>query len=103
VNSVVEAYCPIIKKHMNDSFTEEQKQWQQIRRGRWVHTTDVLLAVVCTALTVAQVCTAWQLSAGQAPVFNRNVEHLGWSASPDGCVSLPSPLHLSLPNPDLVM
>jgi hypothetical protein len=36
VNSVVEAYCPIVKKHMNDSFTEEQKQWQQIRRGRWV-------------------------------------------------------------------
>jgi coproporphyrinogen III oxidase len=37
VNSVVEAYCPIVKKHMNDSFTEEQKQWQQIRRGRCVH------------------------------------------------------------------
>jgi coproporphyrinogen III oxidase len=34
VNHVVEAYCPIIKKHMNDPFTEEQKQWQQIRRGR---------------------------------------------------------------------
>lgn len=36
VNHVVEAYCPIVKKHMNDSFTEEQKQWQQIRRGRCV-------------------------------------------------------------------
>lgn len=35
VNHVVEAYCPIVKKHMNDSFTEEQKAWQQIRRGRW--------------------------------------------------------------------
>lgn len=34
VNSVVEAYCPIIKKHMNDPFTEQEKQWQQIRRGR---------------------------------------------------------------------
>lgn len=34
VNNVVEAYCPIVKKHMNDKFTEEQKQWQQIRRGR---------------------------------------------------------------------
>jgi coproporphyrinogen III oxidase len=34
VNHVVEAYCPIIKKHMNDTFTEEQKEWQQIRRGR---------------------------------------------------------------------
>lgn len=36
VNHVVKAYCPIVKKHMNDSFTEEQKQWQQIRRGRYV-------------------------------------------------------------------
>jgi coproporphyrinogen III oxidase len=35
VNSVVEAYCPIVKKHMNDEFTQEQKEWQQIRRGRW--------------------------------------------------------------------
>jgi coproporphyrinogen III oxidase len=34
VNNVVEAYCPIVKKHMNDEFTEEQKNWQQIRRGR---------------------------------------------------------------------
>jgi coproporphyrinogen III oxidase len=36
VNHVVEAYCPIVKKHMNDEFTEQQKEWQQIRRGRWV-------------------------------------------------------------------
>ncbi len=33
---MVEAYCPIIKKHMNDEYTEEQKQWQQMRRGRYV-------------------------------------------------------------------
>lgn len=36
VNNVVEAYCPIIKKHMNDEYTEQQKQWQQLRRGRYV-------------------------------------------------------------------
>jgi coproporphyrinogen III oxidase len=35
VNHVVEAYGPIIKKHMNDEFTEEQKRWQQLRRGRY--------------------------------------------------------------------
>jgi len=35
VNHVVKAYCPIVQKHMNDPFTEEQKAWQQIRRGRW--------------------------------------------------------------------
>mmetsp|Transcript_10172 Transcript_10172/g.25358 ORF Transcript_10172/g.25358 Transcript_10172/m.25358 type:complete len:366 (-) Transcript_10172:793-1890(-) len=36
LNHVVEAYCPIIKKHKNDPFTPEQKQWQQVRRGRYV-------------------------------------------------------------------
>ena len=34
-SSVVEAYCPIVDKHKNDAFTEEQKRWQQIRRGRY--------------------------------------------------------------------
>lgn len=33
---VVEAYCPIVKKHMNDAYTPEQKQWQAMRRGRYV-------------------------------------------------------------------
>eukprot|EP00798_Chlamydomonas_sp_ICE-L_P027699 gene27699-7341_t len=36
VNSVVAAYTPLVTKHMNDEFTEEQKQWQQLRRGRYV-------------------------------------------------------------------
>ncbi|KXZ49992.1 hypothetical protein GPECTOR_18g148 [Gonium pectorale] len=36
VNHVAAAYCPIIKKHLNDSFTEQEKQWQQVRRGRYV-------------------------------------------------------------------
>jgi len=36
LNSVVPAYGPIIEKHKNDSFTEEQKRWQLIRRGRYV-------------------------------------------------------------------
>lgn len=31
VNHVVEAYVPIIKKHMNDPYTPEEKQWQQVR------------------------------------------------------------------------
>eukprot|EP00199_Chlamydomonas_sp_CCMP681_P002002 CAMPEP_0119105654 /NCGR_PEP_ID=MMETSP1180-20130426/3562_1 /TAXON_ID=3052 ORGANISM="Chlamydomonas cf sp, Strain CCMP681" /NCGR_SAMPLE_ID=MMETSP1180 /ASSEMBLY_ACC=CAM_ASM_000741 /LENGTH=351 /DNA_ID=CAMNT_0007090771 /DNA_START=140 /DNA_END=1195 /DNA_ORIENTATION=+ len=34
--SVVEAYLPIIKKHKEDSFTEEEKRWQLLRRGRYV-------------------------------------------------------------------
>lgn len=36
VNQVVPAYGPIIEKHKDDPFTEEQKQWQQLRRGRYV-------------------------------------------------------------------
>jgi coproporphyrinogen III oxidase len=35
VNHVVAAYGPIIEKHKNDSFTEEEKRWQQLRRGRY--------------------------------------------------------------------
>ena len=36
LNSVVTAYCPLVSKHKDDKFTEEQKRWQQIRRGRYV-------------------------------------------------------------------
>lgn len=36
LNSVVDAYGPIINKHKNDEYTEEQKQWQLVRRGRYV-------------------------------------------------------------------
>ncbi|KAL3935103.1 MAG: hypothetical protein SGARI_003109 [Bacillariaceae sp.] len=35
VNHVVPAYGPIVEKHKHDLFTEEQKEWQQIRRGRY--------------------------------------------------------------------
>lgn len=35
-NHIVEAYCPIIKKHKDDPYTPEQKQWQAVRRGRYV-------------------------------------------------------------------
>lgn len=34
-NHVVEAYAPIIIKHQNDEYTDEQKRWQQLRRGRY--------------------------------------------------------------------
>lgn len=35
LKAVTEAYCPILEKHRNDSFTPEQKAWQQLRRGRY--------------------------------------------------------------------
>lgn len=36
LKSVVPAYAPIIKKHMQDSFSQQQKEWQLMRRGRYV-------------------------------------------------------------------
>lgn len=32
--TVVPCYLPIVYKHRNDSFTDEEKDWQQVRRGR---------------------------------------------------------------------
>ncbi|XP_051870960.1 oxygen-dependent coproporphyrinogen-III oxidase, mitochondrial [Pristis pectinata] len=34
--AVVPCYIPIVKKHLHDSFTPEEKAWQQLRRGRYV-------------------------------------------------------------------
>ncbi len=34
--TVVPCYLPIVNKHLNDSFTPEEKDWQQVRRGRLV-------------------------------------------------------------------
>ncbi|XP_062854311.1 oxygen-dependent coproporphyrinogen-III oxidase, mitochondrial [Trichomycterus rosablanca] len=34
--TVVPCYLPIVQKHLNDRFTQEEKDWQQIRRGRYV-------------------------------------------------------------------
>ena len=36
-DTVVPSYIPIVTKHYKDSYTEEQKQWQQLRRGRQVN------------------------------------------------------------------
>ncbi|KAH6600224.1 hypothetical protein BASA50_002491 [Batrachochytrium salamandrivorans] len=35
-NSLVNQYIPIVKRRMNMPFTAEQKEWQQMRRGRYV-------------------------------------------------------------------
>ena len=36
LDSVVPAYLPLVAKHKDDEFTEKQKEWQQMRRGRYV-------------------------------------------------------------------
>ena len=35
-NGFIDAYIPIVKKRKDIVFTEENKQWQEIRRGRYV-------------------------------------------------------------------
>lgn len=34
--SVTKAYLPIVQKHKDDPFTQKQKEWQLMRRGRYV-------------------------------------------------------------------
>jgi len=34
--AVVPCYVPLFDKHKDDEFTEQEKQWQQMRRGRYV-------------------------------------------------------------------
>ncbi|XP_053178567.1 oxygen-dependent coproporphyrinogen-III oxidase, mitochondrial [Scomber japonicus] len=34
--TVVPCYIPIVNKHLKDTFTAEEKDWQQVRRGRYV-------------------------------------------------------------------
>jgi len=36
LNNVINAYGPIIEKHKNDEFTQQEKEWQLVRRGRYV-------------------------------------------------------------------
>ena len=35
-DSFLEAYVPIVEKHKTESYTEAEKNWQEIRRGRYV-------------------------------------------------------------------
>jgi coproporphyrinogen III oxidase len=35
-NSFLDAYMPIVKKHKEETYTKEEKIWQEIRRGRYV-------------------------------------------------------------------
>jgi len=35
-NAFLDAYLPIVEKHKNESYSEKEKIWQEIRRGRYV-------------------------------------------------------------------
>ncbi len=36
LDNVVPSYVPLVAKHKDDDFTQKQKEWQQMRRGRYV-------------------------------------------------------------------
>jgi len=36
LKAVAPAYVPVVAKHINDPFTQQQKEWQLMRRGRYV-------------------------------------------------------------------
>lgn len=36
LDALVPAYLPIVAKHKDDAFTQQQKEWQLMRRGRYV-------------------------------------------------------------------
>ena len=61
-NSVIEAYLPIIERRKNLPFTDQNKAWQQLRRGRYVefnlvcNSYDYLIIKslnwICTSLAI---------------------------------------------------
>jgi coproporphyrinogen III oxidase len=34
LQSVVPSYLPLVEKHKDDAVTQQQREWQQLRRGR---------------------------------------------------------------------
>ena len=67
---MVEAYCPIVKKHMNDEYTPEQKAWQQVcglgQRKGWLEAMDLqdgelMGAGLCFTSKCVDNCTCAQL------------------------------------------
>ena len=36
MNSVVESYLPIVARRKDEKYTDNQRSWQQVRRGRYV-------------------------------------------------------------------
>lgn len=43
--AIIPSYVPLVKKHRDDSFTPQEKLWQQLRRGRWVSDGSMNLLV----------------------------------------------------------
>ena len=50
INNVVESYLPIVERRKGTSFTEDNKAWQQLRRGRYVEFNLVSVMLRCTVM-----------------------------------------------------
>lgn len=48
----VDSYLPLVAQHKDDDFTEKQKEWQQMRRGRYVEFNLVLCITDCHHVTL---------------------------------------------------
>ena len=49
----VDSYLPLVAQHKDDDFTEKQKQWQQMRRGRYVEFNLVKSLLLLSLITFA--------------------------------------------------
>lgn len=49
--NVTKAYLPIVTKRMNETFTEKQLEWQQIRRGRYAGTSRAGVCLISCFFT----------------------------------------------------
>ena len=84
---MTKAYLPIVQKHKDDPFTQKQKEWQLMRRGRYVEFNLVYdrgtifgLKTVCSRATCHHLLPLISLSA---------------------CSVLPCRIHLSLLAPEI--
>lgn len=75
----MDSYLPLVAQHKDDDFTDKQKQWQQMRRGRYVE-----FNLVCCAATflhpsvqdvLMQVCDCVSAAGTKHPHTSRRHEH----------------------------
>ena len=71
---MIASYLPLVSKHKDDAYTEEQKQWQQMRRGRFGRAVSsafrsaVILAypyAACRRNTLVVWCPIWLVSCAE--------------------------------------
>ena len=71
-DAVIPAYVPLVKRHLEDPFTEQEEAWRLLRRGRCVgagwceDVKEICNCVSCVGLGVwLGACVAWRSVKGQ--------------------------------------